>query len=173
MAETISSNSVTQIIGGTFTRRAQADEALQAFRDLGVPEENLQVVVQLTELDARLAEEYTEAMTSRGVAQSQAVFYDRAVREGKTLVVVHNVLNPQPVIDVFDRFGADFNPDGSRNLREDVAGMTVGAAVGAAALGAAGAVVAGPIGAAAGLAAGAVLGGGVGAAAGKAVEHRK
>jgi hypothetical protein len=162
MAETISSNNVTQIIGGTFTRRAQADEALQAFRDLGISEENLQVVIQLSEREAR--EAYTDALTGRGIAQSQAIFYDRAVRQGKTLVVVHNVINPQVIIDVFDRFGAEFNPDGSRNLREDVAGMTVGAA---------GAAVAGPIGAAAGLAAGAVLGGGVGAAAGKAVEHRK
>jgi hypothetical protein len=171
MAETISSNNVTQIIGGTFTRREQADQALQALRDLGITEENLQVVIQLNDRQAR--EAYTDALAGRGIAQSQAIFYDRAVRQGKTLVVVHNVLTPQPVIDVFDRFGAEFNPDGSRNLREDVAGMTVGAAVGAAALGAAGAAVAGPVGAAAGLAAGAILGGGAGAAAGKAAEHRK
>jgi hypothetical protein len=173
MAETISNNTITQIIGGAFSNRQNADKALQAFRDLGVPEENLQVVIQLTELDARLAEEYTDAMTSRGIAQSQAIFYDRAVREGKTLVVVHNVTDPKRIIDVFDRFGAEFNPDGSRNLRDDVAVMTVGAAVGAAVVGVAGAVVAGPLGAAAGVAAGAVLGGGAGAAAGKAAEHRK
>ena len=50
MAETISNNNVTQIIGGVFTRRDQADKALQAFRELGIPESNLQVVVQLTRL---------------------------------------------------------------------------------------------------------------------------
>ncbi len=88
-------------------------------------------------------------------------------------MVVHNVIDPARVIDIFDRYKAEYNPDGSRNLRDDVLGMTTGAAVGAAALGAAGAVVAGPLGAAAGVAAGAVLGGGVGAAAGKAAEHRK
>jgi hypothetical protein len=171
MAETISNNNVTQIIGGTFSSRENADKALQAFRELGIPEENLQVVVQLTDREAENA--YTDALTGRGIAQSQAIFYDRAVRQGKTLVVVHNVINPKPVIDVFDRFGAEFNPDGSRNLRDDVAGMTVGAAVGAAVGGVAGAVVGGPIGAAAGVAAGAVVGGGTGAAAGKAAEHRK
>jgi hypothetical protein len=171
MAETISSNNVTQIIGATFSSRQNADKALQAFRDLGVPEDNLQVVIQLNDREAK--EAYTDALTGRGVAQSQAIFYDRAVRAGKTLVAVHNVVDAKTVIDVFDRFGAEFNPDGSRNLREDVAGMTVGAAVGAAALGAAGAAVAGPVGAAAGVAAGAILGGGTGAAAGKAAEHRK
>jgi hypothetical protein len=171
MAETISNNNTTQIIGGTFSNRQNADKALQAFRELGVPEENLQVVIQLTDREAKDA--YTDALTGRGIAQSQAIFYDRAVREGKTLVVVHNVVDPNTVIDVFDRFGAEFNPDGSRNLRDDVAGMTTGAAIGAAVGGVAGAAVGGPVGAAAGVAAGAVLGGGAGAAAGKAAEHRK
>jgi hypothetical protein len=171
MPETIVNDNVTQIIGGTFSNRSNADKALEAFRALGIPEQNLQVVIQLTDRQADRA--YSDSLTSRGVSESQAVFYDKAVREGKTLVVVHNVIDPDPVIDVFDRFKAEYNPDGSRNLREDVLGMTAGAAVGAAALGAAGAVVAGPLGAAAGIAAGAVLGGGVGAAAGKAAEHQK
>jgi hypothetical protein len=107
------------------------------------------------------------------VAPSQALFYDRAIREGRVLIAVHNVTEPARVIDVFDRFGAEFNPDGARNMRDDVAGMTVGAAVGAALGGVAGAAVAGPLGAAAGVAAGAIVGGGTGAAAGKAAEHRK
>jgi hypothetical protein len=171
MAETISRNNVTQIIGGVFTRREQADRALQAFRELGIAESSLQVVVQLTEKEADKA--YTDALTGRGIAQSQAIFYDRAIRQGKTLIAVHNVTDPKPVIDVFDRFGAEFNPDGSRNMRDDVAGMTVGAVTGAVAGGVAGAVVGGPVGAAAGVAAGAVVGGGAGAAAGKAAEHRK
>jgi hypothetical protein len=171
MAETISNNNVTQIIGGTFSNREQADKALQAFRELGIPETNLQVVVQLSEREAEDA--YTDAMTGRGIAQSQAIFYDRAVRQGKTLVAVHNVVAPKPVIDVFDRYGAEYNPDGSRNMRDDVAGMTIGAAVGAVAGGVAGAAIGGPVGAAAGVAAGAVIGGGAGAAAGKAAEHRK
>ncbi len=95
------------------------------------------------------------------------------LREGKVLVVVYEVTDPAPVIDIFDKFKAEYNPNGSRNLREDVLGMTAGAVVGAAALGAAGAVVGGPAGAAAGGVVGAIVGGGSGAAAGKAVEHKK
>ncbi len=171
MPETISKNDHTQIIGGTFSQRQNADEAIEAFRALGIPEQNIQVVVQL---DAQQAEDaYTDSLTGRGVSRSQAVFYDRAVREGKTLVAVHNVVQPAPVIEIFDKYKAEFNPDGSRNLRDDVLGLTAGVAIGAVALGAAGAAVAGPLGAAAGVAAGAVLGGGAGAAAGKAAEHSK
>jgi hypothetical protein len=118
-------------------------------------------------------EQADKAMVGRGFAESQAAFYDKAIREGKTLVAVHNVTDPKPVIDVFDKFGSDFNPNGTRNVRQDVFGMTAGAAIGATALGTAGAVVAGPLGAAAGVAAGTVVGGALGAAAGKAVEHDK
>jgi hypothetical protein len=172
MPETISkSNNNLQIIGGTFSNRENADRAIQAFRELGVPEQNIQVVIQLNESQADQA--YTDALVGRGVSESQALFYDKAIRDGKILVAIHNVTDPTRVIEVFDRFGAEFNPNGSRNLRDDVLGMTAGAVVGAAALGVAGGVVGGPVGAAAGAAAGAVLGGGAGAAAGKAAEHRK
>jgi hypothetical protein len=171
MPETISSTNNLQIIGGAFSQRENADKAIEAFRKLGVPEQNMQVVVQLNDQQADQA--YSDALMAGGVAESQAVFYDEAIRKGKTLVVIHNVINPAPVIDVFDRFKAEFNPSGGRNLRDDVVGMTAGVAVGAAALGAAGAVIAGPLGAAAGVAAGAFIGGGAGAAAGKSAEHRK
>jgi uncharacterized membrane protein len=107
------------------------------------------------------------------VAESQALYYDKAVRNGKILVAVHNVVDPAPVIEIFDDNKAEYNPDGSRNLRQDVAGMTAGAVVGAVAGAVAGTVVGGPVGGAAGAAAGAVVGGGAGAAAGKATEHRK
>ncbi len=171
MPETISRNNDTQIIGGAFSRRENADAAIEAFRELEIPEQNIQVVVQLDA--AQAADVYTHSLTGRGVSESQALFYDRAVRAGKTLVVIHNVVQPPPVIEIFDKYKAEFNPDGSRNLRDDVLGMTAGIAVGAIALGAAGAAVAGPLGAAAGVAAGAVLGGGAGAAAGKAAERSK
>lgn len=171
MPETISRTEDKQIIAGAFSNREDADQAIAAFRNLGIPDANLQVVVQLDENQSKDA--YTSAMVGRGFAESQAEFYDRAIREGKTLVAVHNVINPKPVIDVFDQFRSDFNPNGSRNVRQDVFGMTTGAAIGATALGTAGAVVAGPVGAAAGVAAGTAIGGAIGAAAGKAVEHSK
>ena len=118
-------------------------------------------------------EVYTDLLTDRGFSESQAIYYGEVIHAGKVLVVVSEVADPAPIIDVFDKYKAEYNPNGSRNLRDDVAGMTVGAAIGAAAGGVAGAVIGGPVGAAAGVAAGVVVGGGAGAAAGKAVEHKK
>jgi hypothetical protein len=171
MPKTINITSEGQIIGGTFSTRENADKAVKAFQDLGYSNADIQVLVQLNEKQADDA--YTDMLSDRGFSEFQARYYDKVVREGKVLVAVYEVTDPSPIIDIFDKFKAEYNPNGSRNLREDVLGMTTGAIVGAAALGAVGAVVAGPVGAAAGLAAGALVGGGSGAAAGKAVEHGK
>jgi hypothetical protein len=171
MPKTISKIEDRQIIGGVFSNRNNADKAVQALLDLGVPEQDIQVVVMLNDKQAK--EAFTDVLVERGVAESQALFYERAVREGKILVAVHNVTEPADIIEVFDDNRAEYNPDGSRNLREDVMGLTAGAAAGAVAGGVAGTVVAGPLGGAVGAAAGAVVGGGAGAAAGKATEHRK
>ncbi|HEY0255950.1 MAG TPA: hypothetical protein VGC39_00800 [Candidatus Methylacidiphilales bacterium] len=171
MPATITKNQNSQIIGGAFSNRDNADKAIQSLRDLGIADENIQVVVMLDDKQAESA--FKDSLVGRGVSESQALFYDRAIRDGKILVAVHNVVDAAPVIEVFDDNKAEYNPDGSRNLREDVAGMTAGAAAGAVAGGVAGTVAAGPIGTAIGAAAGAVIGGGAGAAAGKAAEHRK
>ena len=171
MPQTINTTVQGQIIGGTFSNRENADKAVEAFRDLGISAADIQVVVQLN--DNTPEDVYTDILTERGFASTQARFYDKAIRDGKVLVVVYHVTDAARIIDVFDRFKAEYNPNGSRNVRDDVAGMTVGAAVGAAAGGVAGAAIAGPPGAATGAAAGAVIGAGAGAAAGKAVEHKK
>jgi len=171
MPQTIDKTFHGQIIGGTFSNRENAQKAVKAFENLGVPSSNIQVVVQLNEKQGK--DVYTDILTDRGFSESQARYYDKVVREGKVLVAVSEVTDPTPIIDVFDKFKAEYNPNGSRNLRDDVAGMTVGAVVGAAAGGVAGAVIGGPVGATAGMAAGAVIGGGSGAAAGKAAEHSK
>ncbi len=171
MPETINKTDNRQIIGGVFSKREDADKAVQELREKGVSDQNIQVVVLLDGKQTDRA--YTDALVGRGISESQALFYDRAVREGQVLVAVHNVTEPGPVIDILDNNGAQHNPDGSRNMRDDVAGLTVGAAAGAIAGGVAGTAVAGPLGGAVGAAAGAVIGGGAGAAAGKAAEHRK
>ena len=171
MPKTISKVDNRQIIGGLFSDREYADTAVQEFRELGIPDQDIQVVVMLEGKQTK--EAYTNALVGRGVAESQALFYDKAIRDGKILVAVHNVTEPDKVIEVFNDNKAESNPDGSRNLREDVVGLTAGAAAGAVAGGVAGTAVAGPLGGAVGAAAGAVVGGGAGAAAGKAVEHRK
>ena len=164
MPKTISKIEDHQIIGGVFSNRNNANKAVEALLDLGVPEQDIQVLVMLNDKPPK--EAFTDALVERGVAGSQALFYERAVREGKFLVAVHNVTEPADIIEVFDAYQAEYNPDGSRNLREDVMGLTAGAAAGAVAGGVAGTVVAGPLG-------GAVVGGGAGAAAGKATEHCK
>jgi hypothetical protein len=171
MPQTIDRTFHGQIIGGTFTLRENADKAVAAFREMGVAEKNVQLIVQSNE--GQVKEVYADILTERGLADSQAHFYDKAIREGKVLVVVYEVVDPASIIDVFDRHQAEYNPNGTRNLRQDVVGMTTGAVIGAAALGAVGGIVGGPAGAAAGAAAGAVVGGGSGAAAGKAAEHSK
>jgi uncharacterized membrane protein len=145
MPETINKLNHRRTIGGVFSNQDNADEAIQAFRDLGVSEQDIHVVVSLND----------------------------TVRDGKIRVDVHNVKNPAPVIEIFDNHKAEYNLDGSRNLRHDVAGLTVGVAVGATAGGAAGTAVAGPVGAAVGAATGAVVGGGLGAVVGKTKENLK
>ena len=171
MPKTIEKTYEGQIIGGIFANEDNAEKAVEAFEEMDISSDDIEIIVQLEGEQAQ--DVYTDILSDRGFSESQALYYDKVIREGKVLVVVSEVNDAAPVIDIFDKFKAEYNPNGSRNLREDVAGMTVGAAVGAAAGGVAGAVIGGPVGAAAGVAAGAVVGGGAGAAAGKAVEHKK
>jgi len=142
-----------QNIGGVFSDRSNADNAIQAFHDLGVKAQDIEEVISLND----------------------------TTRNGKILVTVHNVKTPVPIIDIFDKHKAEYNPDGSYNIRDDVAGLTVGVLAGAAAGGVAGAaeggvlgtVVAGPVGTAVGAIVGGVVGGGIGTAVGEVAEHRK
>jgi hypothetical protein len=171
MPKTIDKTHEDQIIGGIFANEENAEKAVEAFEEMDISSDDIEVIVQLE--GDQTEEVYTDLLSDRGFSESQAAYYGYEIRDGKVLVVVSEVIEPAPVIDIFDKFKAEYNPNGSRNLRDDVAGMTAGAAVGAVAGGVAGAVIGGPVGAAAGAAAGAVVGGGTGAAAGKAVEHRK
>jgi hypothetical protein len=171
MPKTIDKTYEGQIIGGIFANEDNAEKAVEAFEDMDISSDDIEVIVQLEGNQTK--DVYTDLLSDRGFSESQAVYYDKVIRAGKVLVVVSEVTEPAEVIDIFDKYKAEYNPNGSRNLRDDVAGMTVGAAVGAAAGGVAGAVIGGPVGAAAGVAAGAVAGGGSGAAVGKAVEHKK
>jgi len=171
MPQTIDKTFHGQIIGGVFSSRENADNAVAAFEELGVASENIQVIVQVDE--KKVADAYSDMLLGRGFSESQARYYDKLLREGKILVAVYEVTDPAPIIDIFDKYNAEHNPNGSRNLREDVLGMTTGAIVGAAAFFAVGAALGGLAGAAAGAVAGAVVGGGSGAVVGKATEHKK
>jgi hypothetical protein len=171
MPKTIDKTYDGQIIGGIFANEDNAEKAVEAFEELEISPDDIEIIVQLE--GDQPEDVYTDILSDRGFSEYQAIYYGKVIHEGKVLVVVSEVTDPAPVIDIFDKFKAEYNPNGSRNLRDDVAGMTVGAAVGAAAGGIVGAVIGGPVGAAAGVAAGAVVGGGSGAAVGKTVEHKK
>jgi len=171
MPKTIEKTYEGQIIGGIFANEDNAEKAVDAFEDMDISSDDIEIIVQLE--GDQTEDVYVDLLSDRGFSESQATYYGNEIRAGKVLVVVSEVTDPAPVIDIFDKFKAEYNPNGSRNLRDDVAGMTVGAAVGAVAGGVAGAVIGGPVGAAVGAAAGVVVGGGAGAAAGKAVEHKK
>jgi hypothetical protein len=171
MPKTIEKTYEGQIIGGIFANEDDAEKAVEAFDEMDISPDDIEIIVQLE--GDQTKEVYNDILSDRGFSESQATYYGEVIHSGKVLLVVSEVSDPAPIIDVFDKFKAEYNPNGSRNLRDDVAGMTVGAAVGAAAGGVAGAVIGGPVGAAAGVAAGVVVGGGAGAAAGKAAEHKK
>ncbi len=112
--------------------------------------------------------------TLLGIDCEKAYRYLDQLLEGRILVTANNVQLDQRaiVIDTFNKFGGLINPDGSRNVREDVVGMTTGSAIGAAAGAVIGGITGGPLGSAAGGAAGAVAGGAMGAVAGQAAEHQ-
>jgi uncharacterized membrane protein len=145
MPETISKSRNRRTIGGVFATRDNADKAVEAFLHAGVSEEDIHVIVSIND----------------------------TVRAGRVRIDVHNVKNPAPIIEIFDNHKAEYNLDGSRNFRQDVAGLTIGTAAGATSGGVTGTFVAGPVGTAVGAATGAVVGGGLGSVIGKAKEYLK
>lgn len=172
MPQTIQKTDEGQIIAGAFSSREDANQAVQAFKDMNILQKNIQIFGPPPNLK-NSEDAYSRLLAENGFTETQTHYYNKMIGEGKILVVVYEVSDPNPIIDIFDEYKAEYNPNGNRNLRDDVVGMTVGAVVGAAAGGFAGSMIAGPVGTAAGAAVGAVVGGGSGAAAGIAVEHRK
>ena len=170
MPQTIEKTFHGQIIAGTFLKREDVEAAIMAFREVGVFPSDIQVVPLTGEVNDK--DVYSEILSAKGFSGKQALYYEKEIRDGKILVAVHSVTKPALIIDIFNKYCAEYNPNGSRNVREDVVGMTAGAAAGAVAGGAAGAT-AGPVGAVLGAATGAVVGGSAGASMGKALEHRK
>jgi hypothetical protein len=171
MPQTIEKTFHGQIIAGTFLKRDDVEVAIMDFREAGVFPSDIQVLPLTDEKNDK--DIYSEILSARGFSGTQALYYEKEIHDGKILVAVHSVTEPHIIIDIFNKNCAEFNPNGSRNVREDVVGMTAGAAAGAVAGGTAGAVAGGPIGAAVGAATGAIVGATAGASMGKALEHRK
>ena len=106
-----------QMIGGIFTNRDDADGAIGALEELEVSSDDIEEFVQLDHTQSK--EAHNEILSEGGLSKSQAIYYDKLVREGNILLVVYNVTDPSPAIDVFDEYKEQYNPNGSRNLRED------------------------------------------------------
>jgi len=146
------------IIGGLFSNRRTADEAIEALQELDISLDDIEEFVQLDEVQ----QPHLGILADRGFSEGQSLYYDKHIRNGEILVAVYDVADPAPVIDVFTEFEAGHNPSGSRNLREDVAEMP--SLSEEAKRGMLGAVVAEAVGVASGALAGAVADGGPGVA---------
>src|ERR1700753_2099378 len=118
MPQTINKSDDLQIIAGVFSDRENADKAIVEFQKAGVPAQNIEMVFQPKEGSA--PQDYVTDLQKGGIAESQAKYYDKAIRARKLFIAVSGVTDPKPIIEIFDRFGAEYNPDGSRNVRQDV-----------------------------------------------------
>jgi len=83
MPRTVSKTYEVQIVGGIFSTRENDDKRIEGFPNLDIPQQNIQVVV---EIDSKQAK---EAFTGAVV---------KAIRNGNILVAAHNVANPASII---------------------------------------------------------------------------
>src|SRR6201992_4379007 len=99
MPQTINKTADSQIIAGVFSDREKADKAIVAFQEAGVPSQNIQFIVQPEKQTN--ATTYVDDFQGRGIAERQAAYYDKAIRDGKLFVAVYNVIDPAPVVEIF------------------------------------------------------------------------
>src|ERR1700679_4057204 len=86
MPQTINKTANLQIIAGVFSDHENSEKATAAFQEeAGVLLQNIQVLFQSDE-DA--AANYRNDLEDRGVASTQAVYYDEAIRNGKVFVAI-------------------------------------------------------------------------------------
>ena len=100
------------LIGGIFSNPKNAKKTVKALLDLGVPDQDILAVVMLTDeqaIEAYTDKAFTDVLASRGFAEAQAAFYDKAIQIGRVLVAVQNVRDQMPVIDVFDDNRAEYH----------------------------------------------------------------
>jgi hypothetical protein len=164
MATTTESFTGRKIVGALFEEHHDAQKAVEALLKAGHRSDDIAVLVQVDEKQDKKARQ--EALKAVGYEDPDRIYFDKSIEEGKTLVSVTNVdaKDTGKVVSILDHNGAHYDPNGDRNVRDDVVGMTSGAAIGAAA-----GAFAGPIGAAIGALAGAA----VGAVAGSVMEQRE
>jgi hypothetical protein len=153
-----------KIVGALFDDYHDANRAVDQLVREGFPIGNIALLIQTEGHPSK--QDRRRALEAVGYNTADRTYFEKAVEEGKTLVSVTNLDQEESgeVISILNENGAHYDPDGSRNIRDDVVGMTAGAAVGAAA----GAFV-GPVGAAIG----ALAGGAIGAAIGTQIEENE
>lgn len=140
---TLTIPTIRRSVGALFDTTSEARHAIDALNKQGFPRRNI-TLHRLTRRDTAILPKATLPAAA-----------------GKTLVTV-NQLHPADcglAIRLLHENGSQYNPDGSRHIRDDVVGMTTGAILGAAF----GAILAGPV--------GAVLGGISGGIAGSALGN--
>lgn len=150
-------------VGALFDDAEDAQRAAEKLAEAGFPRRHIVVSTEQYLKDA--PETRHEALRAGGYIEEDVLYFDKELVNGKTLVSVANVPESQcgTVIRILNENGSHYDPDGTRNMRDDVMGMTTGAAIGAAL----GAMLGGPI----GMAVGEVGGGVVGSALGRMKEE--
>jgi hypothetical protein len=158
MATTTETVTKCKIVGALFENNHDANKAVEQLVKEGFLKDDIAVLIELNDKQDKKIRR--EAMKAVGFEDPDRIYFERALKEGKTLVSVTNVPEDKTgkVISILTQHGAEYNPDGSRNVRDDVVGMTTGAAIGVAT-----GAFAGPMGAAVGALAGAAIGGVIGA----------
>lgn len=145
-------------VGALFDERDNAEKAAEELAKAGFARRNIVISTQHHLKDD--PEARRKALSDDGYVEEDVLYFDKELVAGRTLVSVSNVPESQcgTVIRILNENGSHYDPDGTRNMRDDVVGMTTGAAVGAAL----GGMLGGPIGFAMGEVGGAAVGGALG-----------
>jgi len=158
MAISTKTSTSSKIVGALFKDREDANKAVDDLLEKGYLSEDI-AVSHVADKSRGCSENRKEALKSVGYSDTDHKYLANEIEKGKTLVSVTHVpaAKTGEVVSVLDHNGAHYNPDGDRNVRDDVVGMTTGAAIGMAA-----GAFAGPLGAALGALAGTAVGATVG-----------
>lgn len=145
-------------VGALFDNTDDANRAVKELKDQGFSSRNIRTTI----LDDRQKPSVVpeDIFHRSGYSDRRIRFFKDGLLGGKVMVTVFNVPEELSgvVIHICNENGSQYDPDGSRNVRDDVVGMTTGALAGAAL----GALVAGPLGAAAGEVGGGLIGSALG-----------
>jgi hypothetical protein len=93
------------MIGGIFDRYADARRACFDFIEKGIRNADIQLVIGFHDPEVERCRTWKKALQELGMPEAQAEDCQAAVLSGKILVVVHNVEDAVPILEVFERLG--------------------------------------------------------------------